>query len=111
MHELAISEAIVSEICERVETGSVIRVVLEIGRLSAVVPDAVRFSFDVAARGTRLEGAALEIVEIPGLARCRLCHETVALEDWTAGTCACCGGVVLDVVSGQELRIKFVEVM
>ncbi len=33
MHELAISEAIVSEVYDRVEVGSVVRVVLELGRL------------------------------------------------------------------------------
>ncbi len=74
MHELATSEAIVSEVCERVGATSVVRVVLEIGRLSGVVPDAVGFCFDLAARNTILEGAALEIAEIPGLARCRACH-------------------------------------
>jgi len=111
MHELAISEAIVSEVCERVGDTSVVRVVLEIGRLSGVVPDAVRFCFDLAARSTVLEGAALEIMEIPGLARCRSCQAPVALGDCHIGTCAGCGSVDLDVVGGQELRIKCVEVM
>src|SRR5262245_29059356 len=111
MHELAISEAIVSEVCERVGTGTVVRVVVEIGRLSAVVPDAVRFCFDLAASGTIVEGAALEIMEIPGQGRCRHCQATVALGDSHFGSCASCGGVDLDLVSGQELRIKCVEVM
>jgi hydrogenase nickel incorporation protein HypA/HybF len=111
MHELAISEAIVSEVCDRVEAGSVVRVVLEIGRLSAVVPDAVRFCFDVAAQGTRLEGAALEIVQIPAVARCQTCQAQVALGDSYAAACTSCGGVDLAVLSGQELRIKCVEVM
>lgn len=111
MHELAISEAIVSEVCERVETGSVVRVVLQIGQLSAVAPDAVRFCFEVAARGTRLEGAALEIVEIPALARCRSCQAEVALGDALVVACCLCGGVDLTVLSGHELRIQCVEVM
>ena len=111
MHELAISEAIVTQICERVGASSVVRVVLEIGRLSAVAPDAVRFCFDVAAQGTALEGAALEIVEVPGAARCRGCQEPVALDDYPLAICAGCGGVDLEVVSGQELRIKYVEIV
>jgi hydrogenase nickel incorporation protein HypA/HybF len=111
MHELAISEAIVSEVCERVDAGSVVRVVLEIGKLSAVVPDAVRFCFDVAARGTRLEGAALDIMEIPGLGSCRRCGSAVDLGDSHIGTCAACGGIDLDLVGGQELRIVSVEVI
>jgi hydrogenase nickel incorporation protein HypA/HybF len=42
------------------------RVRLEIGRLSSVMPEAIRFCFDVCARGTALEGAELEIVELAG---------------------------------------------
>ncbi len=111
MHELAISEAIVAQVCETVDGGSVVRVALEIGQLSAVVPDAVRFCFDLAAKGTLVEGATLEITEIPGLARCRQCEASVALGDCAIGTCPACGGVALDLVSGQELRIKWVEVI
>jgi hydrogenase nickel incorporation protein HypA/HybF len=111
MHELAISEAIVSEVVERVRTGNVVRVVLEIGRLSAVVPDSVRFCFDLAARGTLVEGAVLEIMEIPGVARCRQCDAPVALGDSFIGVCTGCGGLDLEVVSGEELRIKCVEVL
>jgi len=110
VHELAISEAIVSEVCERVGEKRVVRVVLEIGRLSAVEPDAVRFSFDIAARGTALEGATLEILDIPGAARCRRCQASVALDDYLFAPCTGCGSLDLDVVSGQELRIKCVEV-
>ena len=111
MHELAISEAIVSEVCACVGTGSVVRVVLEIGQLAAVMPDAVRFCFEVAARGTMVEGAALEIVEVPGVGRCRRCEGRVALEDCHVGVCAGCGGLDLDVIGGRELRIKCVEVI
>src|SRR5262249_2623943 len=49
------------------------RIVLEIGKLSAILPDAVRFCFALATEGTVAEGAVLEIIEIPGLARCRAC--------------------------------------
>lgn len=42
------------------------RVVVEIGRETAVLPDAVRFCFDLCAEGTVVEGAELEIVELMG---------------------------------------------
>ena len=41
------------------------RVVLEIGKLSAVLPDAVRFCFELCSEGTVVEGAELEIIETP----------------------------------------------
>ena len=77
MHELSIASGIVEICAERAGDARVTRVRLEIGQLSAVMPDAVRFCFDVCARNTVLEGAALEIVETPGRAVCRDCDGEV----------------------------------
>lgn len=107
MHELAIAEEIVAIVAERTGNAPVSRIVVEIGRLCAVVPDALRFCFDLATEGTIAEGARLEIVEIPGRARCRACGGDVVLER-PFGRCAC-GGTDLDWLGGEELRIKEVE--
>ena len=109
MHELAITEQIVSGVAERVEGQRVTRVVLEIGRLSGVVPDAVRFCFDLCAEGTPLAGAALDIVEPVGHARCRACGTEGEVDDPLA-LCAC-GSADLDVQGGRQLRISAVEVV
>jgi Hydrogenase/urease nickel incorporation, metallochaperone, hypA len=66
LHELAITESLVDCVCENVGEASVIRVVVEIGKQSAVMPDAVRGCFEFCSKGTALEGAKLEIVEPPG---------------------------------------------
>src|SRR5688572_2235882 len=108
MHELAITQEVVAMVSERVAGARVTRVVLEIGRLSAVMPDAVRFCFDLCAEGTPLEGAALEVIETPGRARCRGCGGTVMLAR-PFGACGC-GGTDLEWLSGDELKIKEVEV-
>jgi hydrogenase nickel incorporation protein HypA/HybF len=110
LHELAISEAIVSQVCEHVGATKVRRVVLEIGRLSAVVPDAVRFCFDLAAQGTVLEGAALEILEIAAFGQCRHCGLSAPVEDSLTRWCDGCGSMDVDFIRGRELRIKSVEV-
>lgn len=111
VHELAISEAIVTEVSERMAGSVVLRVVLEIGRLSAVEPEAVRFCFALAAKGTIVEGATLDIVEIPAVARCRSCRSLIDVEDFLVATCPRCGGATSDLVTGQELRIRSVEVL
>ena len=108
MHELSITQQIVAVVAERAAGARVTRVVVEIGKLSAVVPDAVRFCFDLCAEGTALEGATLEIVETPGRARCRACGAGVALER-PFGRCAC-GSTDLEWLSGEELRIRSMEV-
>jgi hydrogenase nickel incorporation protein HypA/HybF len=108
VHELALMESVVSEVIERVGPARVTTVRLEIGRLTAVIPDAMRFCFDVCAQGTSLEGATLEIASIPGRARCGSCGRERAIETY-ADLCDC-GAAELSVLQGEELRIKNVEV-
>lgn len=108
MHEMGIVAEVVDLVSERARGAKVLRVVLEIGKLSAVLPDAVRFCFDVATEGTPLEGAALDIREIDGLARCRACDATLTLER-PFGRCAC-GGTDLEWLAGDELKICAMEV-
>jgi hydrogenase nickel incorporation protein HypA/HybF len=109
VHELAVTESLVDAIVERVPNGRVVRVRLDIGRLSGVEPDAVRFCFDVCARGTTLEGAVLELCPIPATAVCRTCGDRLELDD---GVPLCgCGSADVELISGTELRIREVEVM
>jgi hydrogenase nickel incorporation protein HypA/HybF len=107
MHELSIAESLIDCVCEGAGDARVLRVVVEIGKLSAVVPEAVRACFDLCARGTSVEGAALEIDEIEGCARCRACGAEVAVAD-LFGVCPC-GSHELAVVRGEELRLREVE--
>jgi hydrogenase nickel incorporation protein HypA/HybF len=108
MHELAIVQDVIETACAASGGARITRVVLEIGRLTAVLPDAVRFCFDLVAEGTPVEGARLEIVETPGRARCRACAAELELER-AFGRCAC-GSSELDWLSGEELAIKALEV-
>ena len=109
MHELALVEEILGIVTDASGGRPVRRVVLEVGKLSAVLPDAVRFCFDLVTADTVAEGARLDIVETPGLGRCRACGGDVQL-DGPLGRCAGCGGIDLDWITGEELRITSVEV-
>lgn len=108
MHELSITRNVVAICAERAMGAQVTRVTLAIGRLSAVLPDSVRFCFDICAQGTPVEGARLEIIEVPGQAVCRDCGGDVALTE-LFGRCGC-GSVNLQLVAGEELKIKEMEV-
>ena len=66
MHELGITEEIVDIAARYAVRDKVRRIVVEIGRDTAVLPDAVRFCFEFCAEGTPVEGAELEIVELGG---------------------------------------------
>jgi hydrogenase nickel incorporation protein HypA/HybF len=107
MHELGITQNIVAIATEYAENTPVKRVTLEIGKLTAILPDAIRFCFDVCCQGTPLEGARLEIIEKTGLARCQRCGAEVELE-MPFGVCQC-GCQELQIIQGEELTIKELE--
>jgi hydrogenase nickel incorporation protein HypA/HybF len=99
---------VVDAVSDACQGARVTRVVLEVGKLSAILPDALRFAFDLATEDTLLEGAALEILETPGRARCRSCAAEVVLER-PFGRCGC-GATDLEWLSGDELVIRNFEV-
>lgn len=108
MHELGITQEVVAIAVAHAGGRRVKRVTLEVGKLTAVLPDALRFCFDLCTEGTAAEGATLEIIETPGRARCRACGAEVELEQ-PFGVCNC-GTSDLEWLTGDELRVKELEV-
>jgi hydrogenase nickel incorporation protein HypA/HybF len=108
MHELAITESVVEQVTECVGAARVVRLVLEVGALTAVVPDAIRFCFEVCARATPCENATLEIVVVDGHGVCNACGDERAVSE-LASSCAC-GSFDVQITRGQDLRVREVEV-
>ena len=104
MHELSITRNIVSIASEQAHGAKVTDVTVEIGKLSGIMPDAVRLCFEVVSQGTSLEGATLHIREVPGQASCRTCGTTFHLEE-LYHSCPC-GSQHITHLSGEELNIK-----
>jgi hydrogenase nickel incorporation protein HypA/HybF len=109
MHEMGIAAQVVEIAESRCEGARISRITLEVGRLSAVLPEALLFCFEAASAGTCAEGAELCIVQVPGRARCRACAAEVELLR-PFGRCSC-GESDLEWLSGEELRIKEMEVV
>ncbi len=108
MHELGITQNIVAIACENAQGAQISKISLEVGQLTTIMPDAVRFCFDVCARDTLCQGATLEIIEVPGKAKCRQCRAEFAL-DMPYGICEC-GSTSLDIIDGEQLKIQSMEV-
>ena len=108
MHELAIATSVLESITERTGDRQVRQVRLEVGKLSGVSVDSLRFCFELAVAGTGLDGAALDIVEPLGRARCVTCSEEFDLANPIL-LCAC-GSSDVRLLSGDELRILSVQV-
>ncbi|MCR4297642.1 MAG: hydrogenase maturation nickel metallochaperone HypA [Gallionella sp.] len=82
---------------------------LEIGQLSCVEMDAMRFCFDTVVRDSIADGARLEIVETAGQGRCNACgHETQIATLYEA--CPQCGNYGMQVIAGDAMRVKELEV-
>src|ERR1017187_10473924 len=94
MHEMTLAESvlqIVEDAARREGLRRVRAVRLEIGQLSSVEPEAMRFCFDAVARDSVAKGARLEIVTTAGAAWCNECSEPGALPELGAA-CPRCGG-------------------
>ena len=112
MHEMSLCEGVLQVLEQNARTQGYERVKtvwLEIGGLSGVEPEAIRFSFDVVTRGSLADGAALEIVELPGEAWCMQCAKTVIVKQ-RFDSCPDCGSYQLQVTAGDEMRIRELEV-
>lgn len=108
MHELALTRSIVGMVVEHAGGRRVRRVTVEVGRLTCVMPHAMRFCFDAVAAGTALDGATLEIVEVEARARCRACGAEFVPETlWQP--CACGAGDA-ERLAGEELNVIEYEV-
>jgi hydrogenase nickel incorporation protein HypA/HybF len=107
MHELGIARNIVAIVSDAAQGRKVRRVTLEVGALSGVMTGAIAFCFPIAAEGTVLEGAHLDISEIQGKARCAVCATEFAMP--TLYTACPCGSRQVARLQGEELNIKTME--
>jgi hydrogenase nickel incorporation protein HypA/HybF len=82
---------------------------MEIGKLSGVVPDAVEFCFEACTRGTLLEGAQLIINQVSARGKCHDCGAETELNAYY-DPCASCGGFGIEILTGEELRVKELDV-
>jgi hydrogenase nickel incorporation protein HypA/HybF len=114
MHELSIAMSLVEGACEQVQNLDRVRVLslrLRLGALSGVVREALEFSFDLAAEGTAVAGARLEIDEIPLTVFCPTCREERELPGIQHLRCPVCGTLTPQVVRGRELELFALEVV
>jgi hydrogenase nickel incorporation protein HypA/HybF len=108
MHELSIAEAIVA-IAERHARGrTVAKVEVRVGHLRQVVPSALEFAFELVAKGTVLDGAELELEDVPARGRCRDCGAETTMSGFPLA-CAACAGLDLELFAGEELQVESLE--
>lgn len=108
MHELGIARNIVDiarNCAKKNNAQKVLKVVVEVGSLSGVMPESLEFCFSICTKDTILEGARLEIHKVASLA---ICHECKKAFDLTRHNFSCpvCDGKYWEIQSGKELIVK-----
>ncbi len=112
MHELSLAVALVEQaeaVLEREGAPRALALTVRIGDWSGVDPDAFAFAFPVAAEGSRLAGARLEIEREPLRVRCRACGAVTEPPD-AIPCCAACGAADVEPQAGQAFDLRALEV-
>ena len=112
MHELSIAHSLVEIASEHAAVAGadkVAAITLRIGALSCVHESALRFSFELVAQDTPLEGAELKIKSVPVSVYCQQCEREVILPGIQRFRCPVCDTPSADVREGRELDLESIE--
>lgn len=112
MHEVSLMEEAVRVAVTTARSSGGQRVLglrLRVGTMSGVVPEAMRFAFDVVCRDTIAAGARLEIEAVPATCWCGECEIEFPYADFVS-ECPRCHGLSGELRRGRELEIAAVEI-
>lgn len=113
MHELYLAESIIniiSDYAARDGFKKVNNVFLSYGRFSCIESKTLQFAFNVQAKGTPAEGAALEFQILPAVIHCFSCEKDLEVKTHS-GVCPSCGGHEVVLIAGtEELQILELDV-
>lgn len=84
------------------------RLNIKVGGLTAVEPEQLRFCFVVCTAGTPMEGAVLDIEEVPLAGRCTGCGAEFRME-YFLQSCPACDGPSVIKAAGDELEVVSME--
>lgn len=114
MHELGIVLHVIDrteEIAKENKVEKVTRLILEIGEVSSIVPSYFSDCFEWAKKKTEyMQDTELQMIILEGVSYCRHCRKTYKTTEF-AKTCPYCGSDDTYLVTGNEMRIKDIEVV
>ena len=106
---MAIAGSVLESVLRHAEGRRVTHVQLKVGHLRQVVPSSLEFSWELITRDTVADGADLGIERIEAVGKCRKCDEETPQHGFPF-RCGACGDYGLELVSGNELLIDYLEV-
>jgi len=112
MHELSIALSIIElaeEEANKAGSPEINELELEVGLLAGVDFDALEFALEMSKKSTLIEHAAISINKIQGKFRCKECDISFTTDDLIS-PCPSCKNYHLELIQGNELRIKSLTV-
>lgn len=113
MHEMGIVQNIIDILEQQARMHDAKRIVsikLEFGALTAVLPSAISFAFEILSKGGVTEGAALDIRIIPIKVFCPECNQESILVEYQPH-CPICSSPMLQILEGRdEMRVASMEI-
>ncbi len=112
MHELAIAQSALKHVlleAARARAARVDRIVLRIGPLSGVDPEALRFAFAALLPTTAAAGATVELETPPAAAHCPACGHHFAPTAAALLECPQCHALGASLVGGRELDLVSID--
>ena len=112
MHELAIAQGIITAVRGSLtgeQEARVKRINVTVGEMTALHRDCLEFAFNAITTGTSLEGVELTLEYVKSVFRCKGCGGEFEPEDGFFSPCPDCGGHGVDVVKGNELFVRSVD--
>jgi len=113
MHELAVTESILSianQAAEENQAAKVTDIYLVIGQLSSIVDDSVQFYWDHISQGTISEGAKLHFDRRPAALHCKSCDTQYPLGE-ILQPCPQCQSADVFIESGEELLVDHIDIL
>ncbi len=101
---------------EKNQAEEILEVTIEVGKLTMLNPEQLRFLLDVLAENTLLEGAEVIIEEVPVEIKCHSCDYTGStdLDDsdhyLMIVKCPKCDERNIEIISGQECNVKNIRI-
>jgi len=108
VHEFSIALSIVDIAREEVVKNNALgveKIDLEIGKLSGIEIDSLKFVWEPAVKDTVLENAKRDIDEVEAVSRCQDCDHVFPAE-YLFNECPACGSLLTVLQKGKELRVK-----
>lgn len=111
MHETVLMRNLIAIAVRKIEAnhiGRVSKVTVSIGKLSNAMPNALLFAFEAMTQNGPLEGAVLEMKEIPVSACCDECGNEYKPENFPF-ICPSCGSSYYIITQGEDIYIESLE--